>query len=89
MHFSKESSSCNPHDLSLHKQVKEITDLLRPELSRLHKAPKEASGDAKLYTLLAEQITLVKKEVTNHKTIISDKTRVPKGKQKQNRTGKK
>ena len=55
----------NPHDLSLHKQVKDITDLLRPELLRLHKMPQEVSGNLHLYVAFIEQIRLVKKEITN------------------------
>ncbi|MBS0627131.1 MAG: hypothetical protein JSS09_02845 [Verrucomicrobia bacterium] len=55
----------NPHDLSLHKQVKDIADLLRPELLRLHKQPDEISGNIQLYTAFIEQIRIVRKEVTN------------------------
>lgn len=58
--------SCpNPHDLSLHKQVKDIADLLRPELLRLHKQPCDVSGNVQLYVAFIEEIQSVKKEVTN------------------------
>ena len=59
------SCSPNPHDLSLHKQVKDIADLLRPELLRLHNKPDEISGNVHLYAAFIEQIREVKKEVTN------------------------
>ncbi len=59
------SSAPNPHDLSLHKQVRDLADLLRPELLRLHKHPEDISGNIHLYTAFVEQIRVVKKEVTN------------------------
>ncbi len=55
----------NPHDITLHKQVKDIADMLRPELLRLHTKPDEVSGNVDLYTAFAEQIRAVRKEVTN------------------------
>ncbi len=59
------SCSPNPHDLSLHKQVKDVADLLQPELSRLYKQPDEISGNVHLYAAFIDQIRMVKKEVTN------------------------
>ncbi len=71
MQSSKESGPCNPHDLSLHKQVKEIADLLRPELLRLYHTPTESNGNVKLYLLIAEQVKLVKKEVTSQDALFA------------------
>jgi hypothetical protein len=68
---SQGGGSPNPHDLSLHKQVKDIADLLRPELLRLHKCGEEKSGNIQLYVSFTEQIQLVKKEVTNHDALFA------------------
>jgi len=57
--------SPNPHDISLHKQIKDIADMLRPELLRLHKTPNEISGNVGLYTSFIEQVRAVRREVTN------------------------
>ena len=59
----------NPQDVSLHRQLKEISDSLTPELLRLHKKSEEISGDVKLYEHLLAQIRGVKKEVSNHDTL--------------------
>lgn len=59
------SPSPNPHDISLHKQIKDIADLLRPELLRLHNTPKEVGGNVNLYNSFIEEIRSVRKEVTN------------------------
>jgi hypothetical protein len=56
----------NPQDLSLHKQIKDIADLLKPELLRLHKCPTEKNGNISLYVSFISEIKAVKKEVTNH-----------------------
>lgn len=56
----------NPQDLSLHRQLKEISDFLTPELLRLHKKSEETSGDVKVYEHLIAQIRVVKKEMSNH-----------------------
>ncbi|MBM3198326.1 MAG: hypothetical protein FJZ58_03620 [Chlamydiae bacterium] len=61
-----ESGAPNPHDLTLHKQVKEIASCLKPELARLHTCLEEASGKDDLYKHLLEEVKAVKKEVTNH-----------------------
>lgn len=71
MQPSKESGPCNPHDLSLHKQVKEIADLLRPELLRLYNNPTESNGNVNLYQLIGEQVKLVKKEVTSQDALFA------------------
>ncbi|MBM3199242.1 MAG: hypothetical protein FJZ58_08355, partial [Chlamydiae bacterium] len=63
--------SPNPHDLSLHKQIKDTADLLRPELLRLHKCPQETGGNIQLYLSFMEQIKSVKKEVTNHDALFT------------------
>jgi hypothetical protein len=70
----QEIKSCgtpNPQDLSLHKQLKDIADLLKPELSRLHKAPHEATGNLKSYASFIEQIRMIKKEVTNQDALFA------------------
>ena len=59
----------NPQDLSLHRQIKEISDFLTPELLRLQKNPKDVSGDRKVYEDFISQIRAVKKEVSNHDTL--------------------
>ena len=59
----------NPQDLSLHKQLKEISDLLTPELLRLHKMCEGVSGNSKLYEQFISHIRTVKKEVSNHDTL--------------------
>ncbi|MES2198740.1 MAG: hypothetical protein V4489_01035 [Chlamydiota bacterium] len=61
----------NPHDLSLHKQVRDIADLLRPELLRLYKQPDEVSANIHLYIAFIEQIEMVKKEITNSDALFS------------------
>lgn len=55
----------NPHDLSIHKQVKDIADMLRPELLRLYKKPDEFTPNDDLYAAFCEQIRSVRKEVTS------------------------
>ncbi len=71
MQISQDCGSCNPHDLTLHKQVKEIADLLRPELLRLHGTPEESNANIKLYLLVSEQVSVVKKEVTNQDALFA------------------
>lgn len=61
----------NPQDLSIHKQVKDLSDLLRPELLRLHKCSTETSGNAQLYHSFIMQIERVKREVTNHDALFA------------------
>lgn len=65
------NSPPNPHDLSLHKQVKDIADLLRPELLRLYNKPGEVSGNIQLYIAFIEQIRTVRREVTNCDALFS------------------
>lgn len=65
------SGAPNPHDLSLHKQVKDIGDLLRPELLRLYKDPDGNHGNISLYISFIEQIKAVKREVTNHDALFA------------------
>ena len=62
---------CNPHDVSLHKQMKDIADLLRPELLRLHKCPDEKSGNVSLYVSFISEIKGVKKEITTHDALFA------------------
>lgn len=69
-HVEKGGSS-NPHDLSLHKQIKDISDFLRPELLRLHNCPQETGGAIELYLSFIEQINSVKKEVSNHDALFA------------------
>ncbi len=65
------SGAPNPHDLSLHKQVKDIADLLRPELLRLYKCPEESESNISLYVSFIDEIKSVKKEVTNHDALFA------------------
>jgi len=60
-----DNASPNPHDLSLHKQVRDITDILKPELLRLSKQPEGSSGNIDLYLAFVKQIKSVRKEMTN------------------------
>lgn len=60
-----EGSRCNPHDFTLHKQIKDISDLLRPELLRLYKCPEEVGGNDHLYAAFIEGIRSVEKEISN------------------------
>ena len=72
MQAPRERDGCpNPHDLSLHKQVKDIADLLRPELLRLYKCSTENSGNIQLYVSFIAEITSVKREVTNHDALFA------------------
>jgi hypothetical protein len=59
------SPSPNPHDIGLHKQIKDVADLLRPELLRLHKTPTEISGNVDLYRGFIENVRAIRREVTN------------------------
>lgn len=61
----------NPQDLSLHKQVKDIADLLRPELLRLSKVLEESSGNIELYISFMDQIKTVKNEVSSHDALFA------------------
>ena len=61
----------NPDDVRVHQKVKEVADMLRPELLRLHKVPMESSGDIELYRRCIEQIEVVKREVTNHDALFA------------------
>ena len=58
-------ASPNPHDVSLHKQIKDIADLLRPELCRLSKSTSEQTGNIQLYISFITEIETVKREMTN------------------------
>ncbi len=68
---AQNAGSPNPHDLSLHKQVKDIADMLRPELLRLHKCCEECSGNIQLYISFIEEVQHVKKEVSNHDALFA------------------
>ena len=71
MQFPERKGFCNPHDLSLHKQVKDIVDLLRPEMLRLSKALEESNGNISLYISFMDQIKIVKNEVANHDALFA------------------
>lgn len=64
-------ASPNPHDLSLHKQIKDISDLLRPELVRLYSCQGRNHGNIPLYVSFIAEIQTVKKEVTNHDALFA------------------
>jgi len=66
MQSLQDGGAPNPHDLTLHKQVKGIAECLKPELARLHVSTQESSGDSALYCKLLEEVRSVQKEVTNH-----------------------
>lgn len=68
--FSKKGG-CNPHDLSLHKQVKDIADLLRPELCRLYADTQISDGNIQLYLILIREIQCVKREVRTHDALFA------------------
>ncbi len=57
--------SPNPHDVSLHKQIKDIADLLRPELLRLYTSAQERNGCVPFYTSVIHEMEVVKKEISN------------------------
>lgn len=65
MELLKASGNPNPHDLSLHKQVKEIADLLKPELLQLYQFPTSAIPNVKLYQVCAEHVEAIRREITN------------------------
>jgi uncharacterized protein YdcH (DUF465 family) len=67
----EKGGSSNPQDVGLHKQIKDIADLLRPELLRLHKCPHETGGNIQLYVSFIEQIKTVKREVSNHDALFA------------------
>lgn len=67
----EKSGSSNPQDVSLHKQIKDIADLLRPELLRLHTCSQGSGGDIHLYFSFIEQINSVKKEISNHDALFA------------------
>jgi hypothetical protein len=68
--FSEKGFS-NPHDISLHKQIKDVADLLRPELLRLYKSPSEVGGNMDLYKAFTEEIFAIKREVANSDALFS------------------
>ncbi len=55
----------NPHDVSLHKQIKDVSDLLRPELLRLYRCPDEVGANVELYRAFVEEIHMIEKEISN------------------------
>ena len=65
------SGAPNPHDLSLHKQIKDIADLLRPELLRLYRCSSEINSNIQLYISFIAEIKAVKREVTNHDALFA------------------
>ena len=71
MRMSPEKGGCNPHDLSLHKQVKDIADLLRPELCRLYTSSEKTDGNIELYVSLILEIQSVKRDVTTHDALFA------------------
>lgn len=71
MSAATEGGFSNPDDVTIHRQVKEIADMLSPELIRLYESPLESTGDVELYRRCIEQIKLVKREVTNHDALFA------------------
>ena len=69
--FRDPVASQHPHNHTLHIQVKEIADKLRPDLVRLHGHPTDKNGDLKLYQALIQELKGIKKQVTNHDTLFS------------------
>lgn len=61
----------NPHDLCLHRQVKDIAMSLKPELARLHDHLEESSGEVTLYRHILEEVKTVKKEISNHDALFT------------------
>ncbi len=63
---------CPGHqESSLHKQIKDIADLLRPELQRLYKSSHESSGNIQLYVSFIEEIKSVKMDVRNQDVLFA------------------
>jgi len=52
-------------DFTMHKQVKGIADLLRPELLRLDKGSDGDCGNRQLYVSFVQEVKSIRKEVTN------------------------
>jgi len=71
MQMYSKKGGCNPHDLSLHKQVKDIADLMRPELRRLYANAQTSDGNIQLYISLISELQCVKKEITNHDALFA------------------
>lgn len=69
MQEGKPCGAPNPQDLTLHKQLKEIADLLKPELARLYKVSGEATGNVKSYAAVMDQVRAIKKEMTNQDAV--------------------
>jgi hypothetical protein len=65
------NGSPNPNDITIHKQVKEVADLLAPELLRLHKSSLESTGDIVLYEKCIEKMELIRREVANHDSLFA------------------
>ncbi len=55
----------NPHDLSLHKQIKEVAHFLKPEVMRLYEQQEDVSGKASLYVAFVDEMKLIKSEIAN------------------------
>lgn len=62
---SVEGGTSNPHDLSLHKQLKGAALLLKPEVSRLHTSQEESNGKISLYQAFIDEIKLIRNEISN------------------------
>ena len=71
MHKSIEGGSPNPHDLTLHQQIKQVSSRLKPELVRLHEQEADSSGQVHVYRSLLEEIRSIKKEVANHDALFA------------------
>ena len=65
------NGSPNPDDITIHNQVKEIADILSPELLRLHEAPQESTGDIELYERCIQQMEMIRREVANQDSLFA------------------
>ncbi len=65
------NGSPNPDDVTIHKQVKEVADMLAPELRRLHESPQESTGDIELYERCIEKMDLISREVANQDSLFA------------------
>ena len=60
-----------PNDSNLHKQIKDVSDILRPELQRLYKSSQESSSNILLYISFIENIKAVKIDVTSQDAFLA------------------
>ncbi len=65
MELNEENGCPNPQDLTLHRQIREASHLLKPELLRLHSSQGESTPNSSLYNTFIEEMKLIKSEISN------------------------